>query len=45
MKMVGSLTSIPSKQVGDVDHVNVSASVDAAEKWLEEIDSEGVAFE
>jgi hypothetical protein len=31
-----------SKQVGDADHVKVFANVDAAEKWFEENDPEGV---
>jgi len=34
-----------AKQVGDADHVKVFANVDAAEKWFEENDPEGVAFE
>lgn len=34
-----------SKQVGDVDHLKVFASEDAAEKWLQENDPAGVAFE
>jgi hypothetical protein len=34
-----------SKQIGDKDHVKVFANVDAAEKWFEENDREGVAFE
>ena len=34
-----------SKQVGEREHVQVFASVDAAEKWFEENDPEGVAFE
>ena len=34
-----------SKQVGDNDHLKVFATTDAAEKWLEENDPEGVAFE
>ena len=34
-----------SKEVGDVDHLNVFASADAAETWFEENDREGVAFE
>ena len=34
-----------SKQIGDKDHVKVFANVDAAEKWFEENDPEGVAFE
>ena len=34
-----------SKQVGDGDHVKVFANVDAAEKWFEENDPKGVAFE
>jgi hypothetical protein len=33
-----------SKEVGDVDHLKVFASEDAAEKWFEENDPEGVAF-
>jgi hypothetical protein len=33
------------KQVGDADHIKVFAYVDAAEKWFEENDPEGVAFE
>ncbi|MCK1447251.1 hypothetical protein IVB34_40210 [Bradyrhizobium sp. 2] len=33
------------KQVGDVDHIKVFATVDAAETWFEENDPEGVAFE
>jgi hypothetical protein len=34
-----------NKQVGDADHIKVFANVDAAEKWFEENDLEGVAFE
>ena len=34
-----------SKQVSDVDHLKVFASEDAAEKWLQENNPEGVAFE
>jgi len=34
-----------SKQVGDVDHIKVFATTDAAEAWFEENDPEGVAFE
>ncbi|MEH2517786.1 hypothetical protein V1279_003359 [Bradyrhizobium sp. AZCC 1610] len=34
-----------SKQVGDPDHLKVFANADAAEKWFEENDPEGVAFE
>ena len=34
-----------SKQVGDVDHITVFANLDAAEKWFEENEHEGVAFE
>ena len=45
----GSMTVLvyvnTSKQIGDVDHVKVFANVDAAEKWFEENDPEGVAFE
>jgi hypothetical protein len=31
--------------VGDPEHVKVFATTDAAEKWFEENDPEGVAFE
>src|SRR6516162_11469075 len=34
-----------SKQVGDADHIKVFTNVDAAEKWFEENDPEGIAFE
>jgi hypothetical protein len=34
-----------SKEVGDVDHLKVFASEDAANAWLAEHDPEGVAFE
>jgi hypothetical protein len=34
-----------TKQVGDVGHIKVLANVDAAERWFEENDPEGVAFE
>jgi hypothetical protein len=34
-----------SKQVGDPDHLKVFTNADAAEKWFEENDPEGVAFE
>lgn len=34
-----------SKQVGDVDHLKVFAAPDAADRWFEEHDPEGVAFE
>jgi hypothetical protein len=34
-----------SKQVGDKDHLKIFATTDAAEKWFEENDPEGVAFE
>ncbi|WP_199805565.1 hypothetical protein [Bradyrhizobium lablabi] len=34
-----------SKQVGDPEHIKVFGKVDAAEKWFEENDPEGVAFE
>jgi hypothetical protein len=33
-----------SKDVGDVDHIKVFASEQAAEKWLAENVPEGVAF-
>jgi hypothetical protein len=34
-----------TKDVGDVDHLKVFASENAAEEWFEENDPEGVAFE
>jgi hypothetical protein len=34
-----------SKRVGDPDHLKVFANEDAAEKWLQENDPDGVAFE
>jgi hypothetical protein len=34
-----------SKDVGDVDHLKVFASADAADKWFEDNDPEGVVFE
>jgi hypothetical protein len=34
-----------SKVAGDLDHLKVLASKDAAETWLQENDPEGVAFE
>jgi hypothetical protein len=34
-----------SKEVGDLDHLKVFASKDAAETWLQENDPEGVVFE
>ena len=34
-----------SKQVGDVDHLKVFATEEAAERWFAENDPEGVAFE
>jgi hypothetical protein len=33
------------QQVGDPDHLNVFATLDAAETWFAENDPEGVAFE
>jgi hypothetical protein len=33
------------KQVGGPDHLKVFATAGAADKWLEENDPEGVAFE
>jgi hypothetical protein len=35
----------PAKEVGDVDHLKVFANREAAERWFEENDPEGVAFE
>ena len=34
-----------SKMVGDVDHLKVFATGEAADRWMEEHDPEGVAFE
>jgi hypothetical protein len=34
-----------SRKVGDAEHIKVFANQDAAEKWFEEHDPEGVAFE
>ena len=34
-----------SKEVGDPEHLKVFANADAAEKWFEENDPAGVAFE
>ena len=34
-----------AKEVGDVDHLKVFASEEAAERWLAEERPEGVAFE
>jgi len=34
-----------SKQVGDVDHIKVFATIDAAETWFQENDPESVAFD
>ena len=34
-----------TNQVGDPEHLKVFANADAAEKWFEENDPEGVAFE
>ena len=34
-----------SKEVGDADHLKVFANTEAADRWLEEHDPEGVAFE
>ena len=34
-----------AKEIGDVDYVKVFANQEAAERWFEENDREGVAFE
>jgi hypothetical protein len=34
-----------SKEVGDADHLKVFANTEAADRWLEEHDPDGVAFE
>ncbi|MCC8954287.1 hypothetical protein H8B02_12730 [Bradyrhizobium sp. Pear77] len=33
------------RHVGDEDHIKVFATIEAAEKWFEDNDPEGVAFE
>jgi len=33
------------RPLGDAEHIKVFATVDAAERWFEENDPEGVAFE
>jgi hypothetical protein len=33
-----------SKQVGDIDHLEVFGDREAADRWLEENDPEGIAF-
>jgi hypothetical protein len=43
--MTGFVFVNTAKQVGDVDHIKVFATVDAAETWFEENAPEGVAFE
>jgi hypothetical protein len=40
-----SSTSTQQKEVGDVDYIKVFANREAAERWFEENDPEGVAFE
>jgi hypothetical protein len=35
----------PAKKIGDVDYIKVFANLEAAERWFEENDPEGVAFE
>jgi hypothetical protein len=35
----------PEKEVGDIDYIRVFANREAAERWFEENDPEGVAFE
>lgn len=34
-----------AKKVGDEDHIKVFGTIEAAEKWFEENDPEGLAFE
>ena len=34
-----------SKQVGDINHLQVFSSPEAADQWFAEYDREGVAFE
>jgi hypothetical protein len=38
-------SSHTNKEVGDVDHLKVFANEEPMEKWFEENDPEGVAFE
>jgi hypothetical protein len=38
-------TSTRANRSGDAEHIKVLANVDAAEKWFNENDPEGVAFE
>ena len=35
----------PAKEVSDLDYLKVFANREAAERWFEENDPEGVAFE
>jgi len=39
------VTSTPAGRLDDADHIKVFATTDAAEKWFEENDPEGVVFE
>jgi hypothetical protein len=41
----GWSVSYDRQQVGDVGHIKVFANVDPSERWFEENDLEGVAFE
>ena len=34
-----------NKEVGDVDHLKVFATAEAADEWFKDTDPEGVAFE
>jgi hypothetical protein len=34
-----------SRQIGDVDHLKIFATAEAADAWFRENDPEGVAFE
>jgi len=34
-----------SRQIGDVDHLKIFATAEAADAWFKENDPEGVAFE
>ena len=46
----GAMTTVwiyvdTNKEVGDVDHLKVFATAEAADEWFKDTDPEGVAFE
>jgi hypothetical protein len=50
LKAIGTVMTVfvyvnINKQVGDPEHIKVFATTDAAEKWFDDHDPEGVAFE